>query len=280
MIRKSLINGEPGDVIAVSDRGLHYGDGLFETLAVRDGHCEFWDRHMQRLLHGCERLRIPPPSVAQLRAEADMLSRGLEDAVLKIIVTRGSGGRGYQPPRSAVPTRILRVFEAPDHPTSHARDGVDVRICTQRLGGNTALAGLKHLNRLEQVLARLEWDAPGIAEGLMLDMADNVIEGSFTNLFVVRNGRLLTPALNRCGVAGIMRAVVMDLAAAVGVDCDVRDIPYAELRDVDELFLTNSVIGIWPVQALEGRRLPVGDTTRRLQQRLEQQRDSDRRARI
>lgn len=268
----SLINGEPGDHIALSDRGLHYGDGLFETLAVRDGVCEFWERHVSRLLSGCERLRIPHPSPAQLRVEADSLTRGLARAVLKIMVTRGGGGRGYQAPRPVLPTRILRISPMPDHPAGYARDGVTVRICNQRLGHNTALAGLKHLNRLEQVLARLEWDVPEIAEGLMLDTDGRVIEGTCTNLFLIDGGRLLTPSLDRCGIAGIMRDVVMDIALKSGLACAERDLDRADLDRADEVFLTNSLIGIWPVEVIERRRIGVGDITRRLQSRLEERR--------
>jgi 4-amino-4-deoxychorismate lyase len=271
----SLINGVPGEHVALSDRGLHYGDGLFETLAVRDGVCEFWDRHMQRLQLGCERLHIPPPSPTLLRDEAATLIHGRECAVLKIIITRGSGGRGYQVPLPALPARILRVSPQPDHPASHARDGVAVRICDQRLGHNVSLAGLKHLNRLEQVLARLEWETPEIAEGLMLDTEGRVIEGTFTNLFLVDGEHLLTPELNRCGVAGIMRGVVLDIAQRIGLACAERDIDLDDLGRADELFLTNSLIGIWPVRTLEARRLPVGDITRRLQTHLEKQRNLD-----
>lgn len=263
-----LINGEPGECVPADDRGLQYGDGLFETLAVRDGVCEFWDRHMQRLREGCERLRIPPPSSELLQAEAAQLAGTAESAVLKIIVTRGRGGRGYQQPHRVEPMRLLRIFEAPAHPACHAEAGVRVRLCDQRLGWNAALAGLKHLNRLEQVLARMEWDDPDIAEGLMSDQAGNVIEGTFTNLFAIIDGRLFTPALNRCGVAGIMRGVIMELAATEAGGCAVRDIPQAELLDADGLFLSNSVLGLWPVRELDGRRLRVGELTRHLQQRL------------
>ncbi|MFP5505335.1 MAG: aminodeoxychorismate lyase [Gammaproteobacteria bacterium] len=263
-----LINGEPGAHVPADDRGLHYGDGLFETLTVRDGVCEFWDRHMQRLCAGCERLGIPPPSPELLRAEAAQLVGAAGRGVLKIIVTRGRGGRGYQPPQQVEPMRLLRIFEAPAHPAHHAEEGVRVRLCTQRLGWNAALAGIKHLNRLEQVLARMEWDDPDIAEGLMSDQAGNVIEGTFTNLFAIFDGHLFTPALNRCGVAGIMRGVIMELAATEASGCAVRDIPQAELLDADGLFLSNSVLGLWPVRELDGRRLRVGELTRHLQQRL------------
>lgn len=270
-----LINGEPGERVAADDRGLQYGDGLFETLAVRGGVCEFWDRHMQRLMQGCGRLRIPPPSPELLQAEAAQLAGTAESAVLKIIVTRGRGGRGYQAPHRVEPMRLLRIFDMPAHPAHHAEAGVRVRLCDQRLGWNAALAGLKHLNRLEQVLARMEWDDPDIAEGLMLDQAGNVIEGTFTNLFAIIDGRLITPALNRCGVAGIMREVIMELAAAEAGGCAVRDIPQAELQDADGLLLSNSVLGIWPVRELDGRKLRIPELTRHLQQRLAHMRAAD-----
>ncbi|MBI5463182.1 MAG: aminodeoxychorismate lyase [Gammaproteobacteria bacterium] len=272
-----LINGEPGDTLAISDRGLHYGDGLFETLAVRDGVCEFWDRHMQRLHAGCERLCIAPPEFAQLAAEARQLTHSIERGVLKIIVTRGSGGRGYRVPDTAHPTRILLRSDWPTYPRDNAEQGVRVRLCTQRLGTNPTLAGLKHLNRLEQVLARLEWDDPTIAEGLLQDHTGHVIEGTFTNVFLVQHGKIVTPALDRCGVAGIMRAVVMELATAAGIDCTERAVTLDELVAAEELFLTNSLIGIWPIQELEhwqGRATPgygygPGPVTRSLQTALQ-----------
>lgn len=259
MHTRCLINGAPGDAVAVTDRGLHYGDGLFETLAVRDGHCEFWDRHMQRLHAGCERLRIPAPDSAQLADEARQLVHDSARCVLKIIVTRGSGGRGYRVPDTAQPTRILLRGDWPDHPHAHAEQGVRVRLCTQRLGTNPALAGLKHLNRLEQVLARMEWDdssiargiARGIAEGLLRDHAGHVIEGTYTNVFMVRHGRLVTPILDVCGVAGVMRGMVLELATAAGIDCMERAVSLDELYAAEELFLTNSLIGIWPISELD-----------------------------
>src|SRR5690606_13424665 len=145
------------------------GDGVFETLAVRDGRCEFWDRHLQRLTRGCEALRLPAPRPDQLGEEAGSLVRDVRQGVLKIIVTRGSGGRGYRPSREAVPTRILMLSEWPVYPDDWHESGVAVRLCEQRLGSQPALAGIKHLNRLEQVLARMEWDDTDIAEGLLCD---------------------------------------------------------------------------------------------------------------
>lgn len=276
MDTRCLVNGQATDTVAVNDRGLQYGDGLFETLAVQDGVCEFWDRHMRRLLEGCERLGIPVPDVEQLNSEAGRLTVGHARAVLKIVITRGSGGRGYQPPRSVQPARILILSDWPERPAEHAETGVQVRICTQRLSRNPILAGLKHLNRLEQMLARLEWDAPEIAEGLMLDDQGHVIEGTFTNLFLIRDKRVITPPVDQCGVAGILRGVIMELATAGGIDCAEESIPYASLLSADELFLTNSLIGIWPVCAIANQLREAGPVTRQLQRALMEFRLSQR----
>lgn len=275
MDTRCLINGRPGDTLAADDRGLHYGDGLFETLAVRNGACEFWDRHMQRLLLGCERLRIPMPEAALLREEAGRLTQDNDRAVLKILVTRGSGGRGYRVPEQVQATRMLRLSEWPEYPAVHAEAGVRLRLCAQRLGNNPALAGLKHLNRLEQVLARMEWDDPAIADGVMLDQTGQVIEGTFTNVFMAKQGRLLTPRLDQCGVAGVMRGVVMDLAHTAGIDCEERALPLDALLAADEIFLTNSLIGIWPVREFEQWRNSPGTLTRTLQSALERLRQTN-----
>ncbi|MBI5040528.1 MAG: aminodeoxychorismate lyase [Gammaproteobacteria bacterium] len=269
MHTQCLINGRPGDSIAVSDRGVQYGDGLFETIAVCDGRCELWDRHMQRLLAGCERLRIPPPEIAQLAAEARQLVHDSERCILKIIITRGSGGRGYRVPETAQPTRILLRDDWPEYPPENSEQGVRARLCSQRLGTNASLAGLKHLNRLEQVLARMEWDDPAIAEGLLQDHAGRVIEGTFTNIFLVQHGRIVTPMLDMCGVAGVMRAVVVEFATMAGIDCEERVVSLDELYAAEELFLTNSLIGIWPIQELDNSRehwrAAPGPVTRTLQ---------------
>lgn len=268
MNTSSLINGEPSDTIAVSDRGFQYGDGLFETLAVYQGTCEFWERHMQRLLRGCERLRIPAPDPEILKAEAARLVEGQARAVLKIIITRGTGGRGYQPPQSAQPTRVMQLSDWREQPASHADTGVQLRTCHQRLSRNPTLAGVKHLNRLEQVLARSEWDAPEIDEGLMLDDLRQVIEGTFTNIFLIEDGALITPAIDQCGVAGILRGVIMELAASCEIECREQPVPRERVLSADELFVTNSLIGIWPVRAVDQQQFLPGPVTRELQHAL------------
>jgi 4-amino-4-deoxychorismate lyase len=148
----TLVNGEPGDVIPVSDRGLLYGDGIFETIAVREGRPRHWQRHMHRLQAGCTRLGIQPFENSLLTAEADSITNGVDKGVLKLIVTRGSGGRGYRVAEAIACTRIMQLHPWPEYPAANAEQGVKTRLCETRLGHNPVLAGIKHLNRLEQVL--------------------------------------------------------------------------------------------------------------------------------
>ena len=264
-----LVNGKATDGLSVLDRGLQYGDGLFETFRIHDGLPQFWDRHMLRLARGCERLRMPAPPLEQLADEARQLCEERQAGVLKIIITRGGGGRGYGPPEEVHPSRIVARFPAPHYPASYLQDGVAVRVCDTRLGMNPALAGLKHLNRLEQVLARAEWRDPTIAEGLMCDTEGRVVEATMSNVFAVRDGRLLTPELSRCGVAGILREVVLELAAGLAVPAQECSLQIEDLMSSQELFLTNSVMGIWPVRRLMDRAFTVGPVTQRLVAALE-----------
>ena len=261
----TLVNGEALDCIPGSDRGLLYGDGVFETMAVQNGSCCNWSRHQTRLQAGCERLAIPAVDAGLLAAESRRLVAGAARGVLKIIVTRGSGGRGYRVPGRPVPTRILQLHPWPEIAPSCAATGVVARLCNTRLGLNPALAGIKHLNRLEQVLARQEWDDPDIMEGLLMDADGCLIEGTMSNLFLVRNGVLQTPDLRSCGVAGIMRSVILDLAGQQALQTRVCELRSADLAQADEVFLTNSLIGIWPVTAIDDKRYRKGPLTQRLQ---------------
>lgn len=258
-----LINGQRTESIDARDRGLHYGDGLFETLAVRAGAPLLWERHMQRLMHGCARLGLPAPDVALLHRETTHVCANAARGVLKIILTRGVGGRGYRCAAST-PTRILTLHPWPDYPDAFKQQGIKVRICATRLGMNPALAGVKHLNRLEQVLARNEWDDADVPEGLMLDGAGRVIEGTLSNVFAVRDGALLTPDLSQCGVAGVMRALILEQAAAWGIETRVTQFGVEELTAMHEVFVCNSLIGVWPVRELAGAALAVGPLTRRI----------------
>lgn len=265
-----LLNGQPDAPLTVDDRGLTYGDGLFETIAVRGGEPQHLELHLARLREGCARLRLPFTDWPALAAEIRRLAEGRDRAVVKAIVTRGPGGRGYRPPSETRCTRIVALHAWPDWPDAWKREGVAVRLCSTRLAGNPALAGLKHLNRLEQVLARAEWDDPGIAEGLMLDTEGRLVEGVMTNLFFVMEGELRTPSLERAGVAGIMRRRILEAAPRLGHACRMVAGPTPEeLWRADEVFVCNSVAGIWPVIRCADRQWRIGSVTRRLMEALE-----------
>jgi 4-amino-4-deoxychorismate lyase len=263
----TLINGEPGEWVSVHDRGFHYGDGLFETLAVVHGVPQLWERHLRRLLRDAGRLGIAvtadTPGI--LRAEAERLCRGADHAVLKIILTRGVSGRGYAPEANALPTRVVSLSA---WPAAHARAArARVKFCDTPVARNPALAGIKHLNRLEQILARRELGAND-DEGLMLDETGHVIEGTMTNVFVVSQGVLSTPDLAYSGIAGVMRELVLECAAGLSLTCRVRPLTRQDVLNAEEVFLTNSLIGLWPVARVESKSYLPGEVTSRVQETI------------
>jgi 4-amino-4-deoxychorismate lyase len=264
----ALYNGVATAAVPVTERGLSYGDGLFETIKVMNGRAQFLAWHRQRLRRDCERLALALDDAA-LAAEIARILHGQNDGVLKVIVTRAAGGRGYQPLRGAAANRLVLFYAEPRPVAAGAAlsaavapgvKGVRVRVCRQRLAEQPALAGMKPLNRLEQVLARAEWSDPDIAEGLMLDQHARLIEATASNLFLVRGDRLLTPRLQRCGVAGVMRRVVMEQLLPAGRVEEV-DLTLDDLIAADEVFLTNSLTGIRPVTQIDCLHKCCGDAT-------------------
>ncbi len=248
-----LVNGRPADLISIHDRGLLYGDGVFRTLCVKRGELKHWPRHHRKLQHDCAALGLQCPEADVLYAELQQLIHREADAVAKIIITRGTGERGYFPPPDAAPTRVVSVAPIPPFPGHYATEGIALRICRLRLGHQPALAGVKHLNRLENVLAAAEFRGGEFPEGLLLDGEENVIEGIRSNLFMLKDGILMTPDLSFCGVAGVQRERVMEWASIHGVPLHIRRCGLGELLASEEIFLVNSVIGLWPVRELAGR---------------------------
>lgn len=249
----ALIDGGQETACDVRDRGLHYGDGLFETLAVRDGAMPLWDSHMRRLAAGCAALQLPLPDTDQLRSEAERLCDGIGRGVLKLVLTRGPGPRGYRIDHANVrPTRLLLLYRPPLWSEACWRDGVTVRLCRTRLGSNPVLAGIKHLNRLEQVLARDEWSDSGIFEGLMMDREGRIIDGTMSNVFLCRDGELRTPAVSECGVAGVMRERVWRTARELGLRVEEGWITPDDLGLAEEIFLSNALFGVVPVSRVDG----------------------------
>lgn len=261
MSPRVLVDGVEGDRVSVFDRGLAYGDGLFETIRAIDGAAPLWARHMARLREGCGRLGLPAPDTGMLAAEFTRVAQHAPDCVVKIILTRGVGERGYAPSADAAATRVVSVFPAPALPPDWYREGIRVRCCALRLAAQPKLAGIKHLNRLEQVLARAEWSDAGVVEGLLFDRAGDLVCATAANVFVGMDGLLRTPPVDACGVAGVMRAALLDAMP----HAQVRMITKEDLMQADEIFLTSSVRGVLPVRALGERILRVGRHARAAQ---------------
>jgi len=263
-----LINGEPGHRIDVTDRGFAYGDGLFETIAVRDGATRFFNHHLERMLDGAERLGIPAPERELLTAEATQLAAGCDYGTLKIILTRGAGQRGYAPPVPTVPVRCLGLLPGVRPARDNYIRGIAVRHCSTPIGSSPATAGLKTLERLEQVIARAEWQDETISEGLMSSADGFVICGTMSNLFVVQDDTLVVPDLSTCGIEGVMRKVVLDRADRLGLEAHYGNVTRESLNAADELFVTNSLIGIWPINRIDTREVAIGPVTRALMAEL------------
>lgn len=252
-----LVDGQDGGRIDPLDRGLQYGDGLFETIAVIDRRPRFLDWHMERLTEGAKRLGFPSLDTGLLRREIASVAIGAR-CVAKVIVTRGTGPRGYRPPKDAQPRRIVSAWDWPTRLADFAA-GARVGWCRTQLGRNPALAGLKHLNRLEQVLARAEWDDGAMDEGLLCDDSGRVIGATQANLFAAVGGRWVTPRLDECGVAGVMRRAFGAWLAEHGSPMEERELSRADVESASALLLTNALVGAWPVRELAGRPVDVDE---------------------
>jgi 4-amino-4-deoxychorismate lyase len=266
-IERVLLNGSPAQQVSPFDRAVHFGDGLFETIACRGGRPRFLSLHLERLRLGCQRLGIDSGDLAEVRAEVSSLAREVETAIVKVILSRGTAlARGYGVTGREKATRITFRYAWPPETPTESQDGVRVRTAKLRLGENPALAGLKHCNRLEQVLARREWTDPGIAEALLYSSSGRLISGTMSNVFIVEGSRLRTPRLDFCGVAGVMRRVVLREAERAGIAVQEDVLGVDDVHNASELFLTNARIGLWPLRELDGSVLQPGAVTRRLQQ--------------
>lgn len=270
MSLETLVNGCFSSSIDVSDRGLAYGDGLFESIKITQGYPEFLSLHLQRLQLGCSRLGIRC-CLQDIERDIEKVLPAVasETAVLKIIVTRESTGRGYKPDTDAGFNRILTVELLTNDYAVQQSQGIAVRLCDTRLGINPQLAGIKHLSRLENVLARGEWNDAAITEGLMFDTDGRLVEGTMSNIFAVKDNTLLTPDLHRCGVDGVVRQVVINqLVQPLELPCRVVDLTIEDIYQAQEVFICNSLMGLIPVVAIGCHAKKIGDVTQSLQQAL------------
>lgn len=245
-----LVDGQPATSISVLDRGLIYGDGVFRTIRLQAGQALWWPEQIAKLAADAARLGIACPPAEVWQQDVAQAAKQWPTAALKLVLTRGSGDRGYAPPQAAVPSRLVVAGPLPAWPAALWEAGIEARLCELRLARQPRLAGIKHLNRLENVLARAEWDDPALQEGLLLDQAGQVICGVSSNVFIYRDNELLTPRLDQCGIAGVARARLMARAAAYGLPVREAEFDLTALLAADEVLLTNSLIGVWRVAKL------------------------------
>lgn len=259
-------NGEVVAQISANDRGFQYGDGLFETVAIRNGEPRLWNYHIERLARGCERLGIKPPAPTDLYdgVLGALRQSGVPSAysVVKMVVSAGAALRGYGRHFVDAPSVLFAAFPAAPPPLEFYRVGIEAVLCETRLAGNSATAGLKTLNRLEQVMARSEFVDTDLFEGLTMDADDHIICGTMSNVFVVSGDRLATPSLQSCGVEGVMRRYIIETLAEQGINTTIRAIKLDELDDMDEVFLCNSQFGVMPVRRCMDKSWSVGDVTK------------------
>lgn len=269
MTSASLVNGQFANSISLDNRGLAYGDGLFETILVRNGSALWLDEHLQRLAQGARRLSIPCDTDVLAGDCSRLIANvGANDAILKIVLTRGAVNRGYSP-LAAASHRIVSLSPLAPAATGYWQQGVALGLCQTRLARQPQLAGIKHLNRLEQVLAAGEMQRRGFDEGLVLDEAGKIIEATRSNVFMAVAGCLVSPSLNDCGVKGIMRQQILSTAKRIGLRVVIGAVEMSTLRKADEVFICNSVIGIWPVIKIECMHKAIGPMCRQLQREFE-----------
>ncbi|MBL7003483.1 MAG: aminodeoxychorismate lyase [Gammaproteobacteria bacterium] len=244
----SLLNGEETQACSVEDRALHYGDGLFETMLMQSGKIKYWPLHLQRLLAGCQQLKINPPSSDELNKDLSKLANqlGKKDFIVKLIVSRGIGGRGLKVPQSLIATRLFLAYSYQDDPLKPAKQ---LKVCQTRLLENSTLGGIKHLNRLPYLLASEELE--GFDEGIMLNSQSEVVECITHNIFGVKDGQLFTPMITNCGVKGIMRQQVIERAKRQNMKLSESAFNIKRWKEMDECFITNAVIGLQSVSRID-----------------------------
>lgn len=243
-----LINGTESETLAVNDRGVQFGDGCFTTARIIRGQIQFLSAHITRLQTTCEKLFIPYRDWALLAQEMTLQAQPHQDGVLKVMMTRGTGGRGYSAAGCESPTRVLSVSPYPAHYPRWREEGISLSLSPVQLGRNPSLAGLKHLNRLEQVLIRSHLEQTDADEALVLDSEGWLTECCAANVFWRKGFDVFTPRLDQAGVNGIMRQhILATLAPSPFRVVEVTTRPDA-LREADEVLICNALMPLVPVR--------------------------------
>ena len=262
MKTSALINGVTADYLNINDRAIHYGDGLFETILCSENKLLYWSQHYLRLQRSAQRLKLRCPDEDVLLGDIRSLLKlnetpGSKVCSIKIIITRGSSDRGYVIPKKTNEKRIVLMSAlAADYSSLLSGELLsgELYICKNQVSINESLAGLKHLNRLENVLARNEWNDTAnnqFIDGLMLNARQQVIEGSMSNVFAIKENNLYTPDLSQSGVNGIMRDMIIAAAGRNNIQLSIRNLTLEDLYEMEEIFISNSLMGIRSVNKIE-----------------------------
>lgn len=247
------VNGIPSQTLSVFDRGLSYGDGIFTTALICSGRVQHLNQHIDRLKIGCKKLAISFSDFDKLSRQLIEIASSYEQSVLKVVITAGAGGRGYSRVGVEQPTVIVAVFPYPEHYYKWQKEGISLAKAKTQLGLQPMLAGIKHLNRLEQVLVRRELDNANADDLLVCDINNIIIETSCANLFWLSEGKIVTPDLSSAGVAGIIRQRLLQILPNV----EQVSVEVNALNDAEEIWLCNSIMGIVPVSHYMGRQLKM-----------------------
>ncbi|MBD1575469.1 aminodeoxychorismate lyase [Vibrio sp. S11_S32] len=283
------VNGKPQTEIAISDRSFQYGDGCFTTMLVVNGHIQHWALHQQRLEQALSVLQMPLPDWKQVQqwlaiALEPILQASLASSIirsgLKLHISRGCGGRGYSAIGADTPLITIHTFDYPQHYQAWQTNGIKLGISDLSLGLNPMLAGIKHNNRLEQVLIKSKFAHTCYDDVVVCDINQQVIETSASNLFWIKNNHLYTADLSSCGVTGTMRQQVLQLAQSFNLNVNMANYVLADLLGADEVFISNALHGIVPVVKIDTGNshlakkdnpqycYPIGNQTRQFQERL------------
>ncbi|WP_194436233.1 aminodeoxychorismate lyase [Vibrio fluminensis] len=262
------LNGQPTDSISLLDRSFQYGDGCFTTMLTRDGAVECWSYHLQRMQACLDALAIPHPDWQKVELWLKQAANHDSLAGLKLHISRGEGGRGYSATQVSAPNVTISDFAFPAHYYQWQQEGIELGVCQTRLGLNPLLAGHKHNNRLEQVLVKAELDQRQLSDGVVLNLSEHIVETSMANLFWWKEQELYTPDLTMSGVAGVARRRVLDIAQQQKINLHVGEFALTDLLDADEVFITNSILGVAPIKGIEGQSFQIGKQTRSIQEML------------
>ncbi|NRB68916.1 MAG: aminodeoxychorismate lyase [Vibrio sp.] len=261
-----LVNGHTTDSISLTDRSFQYGDGCFTTMLVVKGRIQHWDKHQDRMQSCLDLLGIASPNWREVQDWLEKMCLESTRSGLKLHISRGEGGRGYSPTQVTLPNVTIGAFNYPVHYEQWLMDGIGLGLCSKRLGVNPLLAGHKHNNRLEQVLLKAEMDQQGFLDGIALDVNGYVIETTMANLYWVKQGVIYTPDLTNAGVAGVMRRVVAERLSSCGLTLSIGHYRLEELNEAEEVFISNSILGVAPVKSIGTQAFCIGTITKKIQE--------------